>query len=160
MTFAAESKVSLGRWLNDIHSSLHAFVTGGPGNWSSLPDEKSSSHNGYSQPTIFPPRHVKKRPYYIRAYLTGRFFLKAGYAINPYWDVMGVWSCLRPFSGWSCQGRGIVRVPKKEARQQICPNPSLPKSSKYLLRRSLDPLKAFLGGVWGSKHLLTRCLED
>ena len=38
--------------------------------------------------------------------------------------------------------------------------PSLPKSSKYLLRRSLDPLKAFSGGVWGSKHLLTRYLED
>ena len=38
--------------------------------------------------------------------------------------------------------------------------PSLPKSSKYLLRRCLEPQKAFSGGVWGSKHLLSRYLED
>ena len=38
--------------------------------------------------------------------------------------------------------------------------PSLPKSSKYLLRRCLEPLKAFSGGVWGFKHLLIRYLED
>ena len=38
--------------------------------------------------------------------------------------------------------------------------PSLPKSSKYLLMRSLDLLKAFSVGVWSPKHLLTRCLED
>ena len=30
--------------------------------------------------------------------------------------------------------------------------PSLPKSSKYLLRGCLEPLNAFSGGVWGSKH--------
>ena len=39
-------------------------------------------------------------------------------------------------------------------------NPSLPKSSKYLVSRCLDLLQAFSGGVWGSKHLLTRYLED
>ena len=39
-------------------------------------------------------------------------------------------------------------------------HPSLPKSSKYLVSRCLEPLKAFSGGVWGSKHLLTRYLED
>ena len=39
-------------------------------------------------------------------------------------------------------------------------NPRLPKSSKYLLIRYLDPPKAFSGGVCGSKHLLTRHLED
>ena len=33
--------------------------------------------------------------------------------------------------------------------------PSLPKSSKYLLRRCLDPLKVFSGGVWRSNHLIT-----
>ena len=33
-----------------------------------------------------------------------------------------------------------------------CCFPSLPKSSKYLVRRCLDPLKAFSGGVCGSKH--------
>ena len=38
--------------------------------------------------------------------------------------------------------------------------PNRPKSSKYLLRRCFDPLKAFSGGVWGSKHLLTKYLED
>ena len=38
--------------------------------------------------------------------------------------------------------------------------PSLPKSPKYLVSRCLDPLKAFSGGVCGSKHLLTRYLED
>ena len=38
--------------------------------------------------------------------------------------------------------------------------PSLPKSSKYLLRRCLEPLKAFSGGVSGFKHLLIRYLED
>ncbi len=40
------------------------------------------------------------------------------------------------------------------------PFPSLPKSPKYLVSRCLDPLKAFSGGVCGSKHLLTRYLED
>ena len=40
------------------------------------------------------------------------------------------------------------------------PNPSLPKSPKYLVSRCLDPLKAFSAGVCGSKHLLTRYLED
>ena len=39
-------------------------------------------------------------------------------------------------------------------------NPRLPKSSKYLVIRYLDPPKAFSGGVCGSKHLLTRYLED
>ena len=38
--------------------------------------------------------------------------------------------------------------------------PSLPKSTKYLVSRSLDPLKAFSEGVCGSKHLLTMYLED
>ena len=38
--------------------------------------------------------------------------------------------------------------------------PSLPKSPKYLVSRCLEPLKAFSGGVCGSKHLLTRYLED
>ena len=45
-------------------------------------------------------------------------------------------------------------------RKTSCPIPSLPKSSKYLLRRCLEPLKAFSGGVWGFKHLLIRYLED
>ena len=40
------------------------------------------------------------------------------------------------------------------------PFPSLPESSKYLVSRCLEPQKAFSGGVWGSKHLLTRYLED
>ena len=39
-------------------------------------------------------------------------------------------------------------------------HPILPKSSKYLLRRCLEPQKAFSGGVWGSKHPLRRYLED
>ena len=39
-------------------------------------------------------------------------------------------------------------------------NPSLPKSSKYLVNRCLEPLNVFSGAVWGSKHLLTRYLED
>ena len=30
-------------------------------------------------------------------------------------------------------------------------NPNLPKSSKYLLRRCLDPLKAFSGGIWKTR---------
>ena len=43
--------------------------------------------------------------------------------------------------------------------------PSLPKSSKYLVSKclgplNLGPLKALSGGVCGSKHLLTRYLED
>ena len=38
--------------------------------------------------------------------------------------------------------------------------PSLPKSSKYLVNRCLEPLNVFSGVVWGSKHLLTRYLED
>ena len=38
--------------------------------------------------------------------------------------------------------------------------PSLPKSSKYLVNRCLELLNVFSGAVWGSKHLLTRYLED
>ena len=38
--------------------------------------------------------------------------------------------------------------------------PSLPKSSEYLASRCVGPLKALSGGVCGSKHLLTRYLED
>ena len=38
-------------------------------------------------------------------------------------------------------------------------NPSLPKSSKYLVSRCLEPLKAFSGDVWGFKHLLTGYLD-
>ena len=37
--------------------------------------------------------------------------------------------------------------------------PSLPKSSKYLVSRCLEPLKAFSGDVWGFKHLLTGYLD-
>ena len=37
-------------------------------------------------------------------------------------------------------------------------NPSLPKSSKYLLRRCFE--RPSQKGVWGSKHLLTRYLES
>ena len=41
------------------------------------------------------------------------------------------------------------------------PNPSLPKSSSHTLWGSVfGPLKAFSGGVWRSRHLLTRYLED
>ena len=46
------------------------------------------------------------------------------------------------------------------SRYKYIYNPSLPKSPKYLVTRCLEPLKAFSGGVCGSKHLLTRYLED
>ena len=40
-------------------------------------------------------------------------------------------------------------------------HPSLPKSSKYLVRGGdFEPLKTLLGGVWKSKHLLTGYLDD
>ena len=38
----------------------------------------------------------------------------------------------------------------------VATDPRHPKSSKYLVSRCLEPLKAFSGDVWGFKHLLTR----
>ena len=32
--------------------------------------------------------------------------------------------------------------------------------NNYLVNRCLEPLNVFSGAVWGSKHLLTRYLED
>ena len=43
---------------------------------------------------------------------------------------------------------------KKGWEKSLTLGPSLPKSSKYIVRRCLDPLKAFSGGVGGSTHLL------
>ena len=37
--------------------------------------------------------------------------------------------------------------------------PRHPKSSKYLVSRCLEPLKAFIGDVQGLKHLLSRYLD-
>ena len=39
------------------------------------------------------------------------------------------------------------------------PFPRHPKSSKYLVSRCLEPLKAFSGDVSGFKYLLNRCLD-
>ncbi len=38
--------------------------------------------------------------------------------------------------------------------------PQFSKIHQIPSEEEFGPLKAFLGGVWGSKHLLTRCLED
>ena len=54
----------------------------------------------------------------------------------------------------------ISSINSSFGRQFPSTDPSLPKSSKYLLKRCLDPLKAFSGDVWGSQHLLTGYLED
>ena len=72
------------------------------------------------------------------------------------------------FHGNSPSGHGMIRIALETFLDLLlqCSNdipeilPSLPKSPKYLVSRCLDPLKAFSGGVCGSKHLLTRYLED
>ena len=68
---------------------------------------------------------------------------------------------IKGFPGCLCLFLVIGSSPIKVGSDINSPyNPILPKSSKYLLRRCLEPQKAFSGGVWGSKHPLRRYLED
>ena len=84
------------------------------------------------------------------------------------WVLLG-WDWAGPGGSWNSWEDNFCSLKKKNRRNKngwwnvdfhVPSHPSLPKSSKYLLRRCLEPLRTFSGGVWEFKHLLTWCLED
>ncbi len=74
-------------------------------------------------------------------------------------------ACRSRVTGSRCSGVVWLMKPVREVMGLLevtvvkfgCPRH--PKSSKYLVSRCLEPLKAFSGDVWGFEHLLTRCLD-